>query len=120
MSPDVMEQARLYASITDPAFMAWYARKGLTLHLDDQWEAFVRSALAKDYRYADWRSAFQNWLTSEYQQPARRRPQDTHGLTGKEYRTLQNAQELIEEMADADRRRPTTILPGPRGDGAEL
>lgn len=63
---DPTEQDRLYATICDQALRLWCAAKAVALNLDEQWEAFVRDARAHARRYADWRAAFQNWLTSPY------------------------------------------------------
>lgn len=63
---DPAEQDRLYTAICDQALRLWCAAKALALNLDEQWEAFVRDARAHARTYADWRAAFQNWLTSPY------------------------------------------------------
>ena len=64
---DPIEQGALYRIIVDESFLKWVSVKGLCLNLEDQWEAFTRKALAKGYQYFNWRSAFQNWLTSPFQ-----------------------------------------------------
>ncbi len=118
MPTNTAEQDRLWAAITDPDFMAWFAKKGLALNLEEQWERFVNHALANGRQQVDWRRAFMGWLTSPYQRQPRGgpTPEDTHGLTPKEYRTMRNAQELIEEST-RDTAGPTPLLPGPGRDG---
>ncbi len=45
--------------------LAWAAKKGYT-RLDDHLEHFIGVAKAKGYRYADWQSAFQNAVRSNW------------------------------------------------------
>ena len=66
---DPRAQDALRHTVITPSLHMWIDGRGLTTNLDDQWEAFGRKALANGYKYMDWRAAFQNWLTSDYQHP---------------------------------------------------
>ena len=65
---ETYQQDQLHQMIIDEDFLLWYARKGLTLNLDEQWEKFSGKAIANGYKYLNWRQAFINWLTSDFQQ----------------------------------------------------
>ena len=87
LSREPAKREQLKQSIINANFLAWFATKGLTLDLDDQWENFTSKALAKGYKYVDWHRAFMNWLTSPYQHPS------TTALSEEEFaRALEEAQ----------------------------
>ena len=93
---DPSERDQLYTRICDQAMGLWCAAKSIALNLDEQWDAFMRDALAHARRYADWRAAFQNWLTSPYRQTSASAPGNS-ALARAEYNRATSAQfvELI-------------------------
>lgn len=117
--PDAQEALRL--TIVDVELDRWMAKKGLmAFDVEEQWDAFVRKALANAYAYANWRAAFQNWLTSDYQQTL------VHGrlpgkLTRAEQRTLDD-EESTRQLEDLVHGRDThnSVWAPPRRDGADL
>jgi hypothetical protein len=72
----------------------------------------------------DWDKTLRNWIRREDERRSgkgssngQRSHAAMNGLTEKEYRTIQNAQELIEEMDRDDARRPSALLQDPRSYG---
>ena len=70
---------------------------------------------------SDWDATLRNWIRSEAKRaPRASRSTAPHGLTEREYRTMKNAQELIEETPTHDQRRPSAFLSGPGSNGRDV
>ena len=68
MPADPADQEVLRLQVFGPKLDAWIHRRQLGyMNLDYEWEQFCIKALANGYRYLDFYSAFQGWLTSPYQ-----------------------------------------------------
>jgi hypothetical protein len=93
MPQEVTIQQEWYqAIISRPSFQSWLKDVAL-MHsdLESQWNAFVRKALANGYKYLDWYSAFQNWLTSPYQH------QQNGRMATQPYQSVDELKQILDE-----------------------
>ena len=123
--PETSEAQNLIkASIFDATFETWCLDHYPAVDASAQWDYFVRQCLAKDYRYARFRQAFQNSFTWE-NSPAQRTSSRTSPASQQETRlgkqgmqTYQAAQNLMARRRAREGHRPElrSLSQGPECD----